>query len=140
MRDQIVLEGLRFYGYHGVHPEERVRGQRFLVDILLEADLRKAGQTDDLRNTVNYSAVYSAVKGVVEGDPKELVEAVAEQVAAEILEQFENVESVEVTVRKPEVSIRGAHLDAVGVRIKRSRPRTTPLQRREVPRPRPLPR
>lgn len=139
MSDQILLEGLRFYGYHGVHPEERVRGQRFLVDVLLDTNLRAAGELDDLQATVNYSAVYTTIRSVVEGEPKALVEAVAEQIAAEILSHFPNVERVEVTVRKPEVTIRGAHLDAVGVRITRSRARATPLQRRQIPKPSPLP-
>ncbi len=120
--DEVFLEGLRFFAYHGVHPEEKARGQRFTVDVRMRADLRAAGVSDDLTRTINYSAVYKAVREVVEGPPRDLIEAVAEEVAAVVLVGFPLVARVEVTVRKPEVGLKGAFLDAAGVRITRSRP------------------
>jgi dihydroneopterin aldolase len=121
MSDQVFLEGMRFYAYHGVNPEERVQGQRFLVDVVIDADLRAAGTSDDLAKTVNYSHVYKIVRSVVEGEPKDLIEAVAEEIAARVLDQFSGAHAVDVTVRKPEVAIKGSILDASGVRIRRSR-------------------
>lgn len=120
--DEVFLEGLRFFAYHGVNPEEKSRGQRFTVDVRMWADLRAAGATDDLARTVNYSAVHKAVRAVVEGPPRDLIEAVAEDVAAAVLAEFPPVARVEVTVRKPEVGLKGAFLDAAGVRLARSRP------------------
>lgn len=120
--DEVFLEGLRFFAYHGVNPEEKTRGQRFAVDVRMWADLRPAGESDDLTRTVNYSAVYTAVRAVVEGPPRDLIEAVAEEVAAVVLAGFPPVARVEVTVRKPEVGLKGAFLDAAGVRITRTRP------------------
>ncbi len=119
--DEILLEGMRFYAYHGVNPEERALGQRFTVDVVLAVDLRRAGQSDDLGDTVSYSAVYKLVRGIVEGEPRQLIEAVAEEIAAEILTEFPPVQHVTVTVRKPEVPMKGSMLDAAGVRITRSR-------------------
>ncbi len=119
--DEVFLEGLRFFAYHGVHPEEKARGQRFTVDVRMWADLRAAGESDDLTRTINYSAVHKAVRDVVEGPPRDLIEAVAEEVAAVVLVGFPLVARVEVTVRKPEVGLKGAFLDAAGVRITRSR-------------------
>lgn len=120
--DEVFLAGLRFFAYHGVHPEEKARGQRFTVDVRMWADLRAAGETDDLTRAVDYSAVHKAVRAVVEGPPRDLIEAVAEEIAAVVLAGFPPVARVEVTVRKPEVGLKGAFLDAAGVRITRIRP------------------
>jgi dihydroneopterin aldolase len=119
--DEIFLEGMRFYAYHGVNPEEQVLGQRFTVDVVMTVDLRPAGQSDDLANTVSYSEVYKLVRRIVEGEPRNLVEAVAESIASEILASFHAVGKVTVTVRKPEVLMKGSMLDAAGIRIRRSR-------------------
>ncbi len=121
MPDAVFLEGLRFYGYHGVNPEERVQGQRFVVDVWLETDLRPAGATDDLAQTINYSRVYQRVKAIIEGEPRDLIEAVAETIATAVLAEFPAAVAVTVTVRKPEVALKGAMLDSAGVRIHRTR-------------------
>ncbi len=120
MADTVFLEGLHFYAYHWVNPEERAQGQRFLMDIALEADLRAAGRYDDLAQTINYSAVYKRVRAIVEGPPRQLLEAVAEEIAATLLAEFPT-DRVIVTLRKPEVALRGAFLGAAGVRIERAR-------------------
>jgi 7,8-dihydroneopterin aldolase/epimerase/oxygenase len=121
LHDEVFLEGLRFYAYHGKNPEERVQGQRFLVDVRLSADLRTAGQTDELERTINYSSVYRRVKAIVEGEPRNLIEAVAEEIAGTLLAEFPLAHAVTVTVRKPEVAIKGSFLDVVGVSIHRKR-------------------
>ena len=118
--DIIFLEGLRFYAYHGVNPEERELGQHFVVDVLLETDTRAAGQADDLSLTLNYSAVYQRVRAIVEGEPRQLIEAVAEDIASALLRDFPAL-AVTASVRKPDVALGGAQRDAVGVRIRRAR-------------------
>ncbi|MFL5760229.1 MAG: dihydroneopterin aldolase [Thermomicrobiales bacterium] len=123
--DEVFLEGLRFYAYHGNNPEERVQGQRFLVDVRIAAKLRAAGQTDDLERTISYSAVYRRVQAIVEGQPRNLIEAVAEEIAGIILAEFPLAQAVDVTVRKPEVAIKGSMLDAAGVQIFRKREQTS---------------
>ena len=62
--DRIRLEGMVFYGMHGVDPAEKSLGQRFVVDVELERDLRKPGRTDDLHDTVNYAHVYRIATSV----------------------------------------------------------------------------
>jgi dihydroneopterin aldolase len=118
--DEILLEGMRFYAYHGVNPEERALGQRFTVDVAVAIDLRRAGQSDDLADTVSYSDIYKLVRRIVEGEPRNLIEAVAEEIAREILTRFPPVARATVTVRKPEAPLKGAMLDAAGVRVTRS--------------------
>jgi len=121
LRDEVFLEGLQFYAYHGANPEERVQGQRFLVDVVIAADLKNAGESDDLNQTISYSAVFKQVRAIVEGEPKDLIEAVAEAIAARLLQTFPRAGAVTVSVRKPEVAIKGSTLAAAGVRIRRSR-------------------
>ncbi|MGH2350439.1 MAG: dihydroneopterin aldolase [Chloroflexota bacterium] len=120
--DRIRLEGMVFYGHHGVDPAEQALGQRFTVDVELERDLRKPGRTDDLHDTVNYAQVYRIAKQVLEGPSKNLIEAVAEEIARRVAESCHGIEAIRVRVRKPEVPIKGSVLGAAAVEIER-RPR-----------------
>lgn len=119
MGDRIMLSGMRFYGYHGVYPEETRLGQTFLVDVELHADLHLAGSTDSLEHTVDYGKVYLAVREIVEGRPFQLIEALAEKIAGTVLEGFP-VTAVTVRVHKPQAPIPGA-FDGVTVEIHRRR-------------------
>ncbi len=119
--DRIFLEGLIFYAFHGVNPEEKVLGQRFVVDVTLTRSLRAAGLSDDLNKTTSYSAIYKQARDIIQGGPYDLIETVAEKIAAAVLESYTEVEDVRVAVRKPDVAIKGSILSAVGVEIFRSR-------------------
>ena len=123
--DSVFLEQMQFYGYHGLNPEERSLGQRFLVDIELTTDVHVAGQTDDITKTINYSAVYKRVRAIVEGEPRKLLETVAEDIAVALLNDFPSVRVI-VAIRKPQVALKGAVLAAAGVRILRERGSAAP--------------
>ena len=120
--DWVCLEGMVFYGMHGVDPAEKALGQRFVVDVALQRDLRKPGRSDDLHDTVNYAHVYRLARQVLEGPSKNLIEALAEDIARRIAESTEGVAIIRVRVRKPEVPIKGSVLAAASVQIER-RPR-----------------
>jgi len=120
MGDRILLTGMRFYGYHGVYPEETRLGQTFVVDVELHADLRAAGRADDLERTVDYGKVFLAVQEIVQGRPFKLIEALAEKIAAEVLAGFAAVTAVTVRVHKPQAPIPGAFA-GVTVEIDRRR-------------------
>jgi dihydroneopterin aldolase len=119
-RDKIILEGMTFYGYHGVSDAERELGQRFVVDLETHTDTTAAGLSDQLRDSVNYTHLYQAVREVVEGPPHRLLEAVAEAIATRILGSFD-VEAVRVRVSKPHVPIRGGVIDSAAVEIFREK-------------------
>ena len=118
--DRIVLEGMRFYGFHGVNPEERVLGQEYLVDLAVEMDLAKAGASDRLEDTISYAHIYRAVRDVMEGEPRNLLEAAAQSVADRILAEFP-VNSVAIRVKKPHPPIRGSVIESATVEIFRRR-------------------
>ena len=119
--DRIVLSGFAFYGHHGARAEEKTLGQRFVVDVELWLDLQPAGQADDLAQTVDYSRVYRAVKQVLEGPTRDLLEAVAERTAGELLETFERLQAVVVRVHKPGAPIAGSQVGSVMVEVSRRR-------------------
>lgn len=121
MTDRILLEGLAFYAYHGVKSEEKTLGQRFELDLALELDLHRAGSLDDLSQTVDYGEAYRVAREQVEGTSRDTIEAVAEQVAAALLERFSAVEAVSVRIKKPWVPIPNAHLAWAAVEIERRR-------------------
>lgn len=104
--DRIVLAGMRFFGYHGALAEERRHGQEFVVDVEVETDLAAAGRSDDLGDTVDYRKVYDAAKSVVEGPARQLLEAVAGEIASRVL-ALPRVGAVTVRVRKPSVKLAG---------------------------------
>jgi dihydroneopterin aldolase len=118
--DRLTLSGLTFYGYHGVNPEERVLGQRFVVDVTLRLGLEAAGRSDDLAQTINYAAVYKLICDVVEGPPRLLIEAVAEAVADAILAATPAC-SVQVRIAKPWAPVKGMVVGEVAVEIRRAR-------------------
>ncbi|MDQ7843493.1 MAG: dihydroneopterin aldolase [Armatimonadota bacterium] len=106
MTDRITLAGMRFFAYHGVLPEERRRGQEFLVDVEMAVDLRAAGRSDDPAQTVDYRRAYEAAKAVLEGPPRQLLETLAEEIAERLL-ALDRVEAVTVRLRKPSVRLAG---------------------------------
>ncbi len=111
---------MEFYGYHGVFPEENKLGQRFIVDLMVLVDLKKAGVTDELEHSVNYGELFQVCKEVVEGKSYKLVEAVAEKIAENVLKQFTLVSEVSIKVIKPDPPIPG-HYRSVAVEITRRR-------------------
>ncbi|GAA4848312.1 dihydroneopterin aldolase [Actinomycetospora corticicola] len=119
MTDTIELRGLRVRGRHGVFEHERRDGQDFVLDLVLHVDLAPAGHSDDLADTVDYGALAEAAAVVVEGAPRSLIEAVAADVAAVVLDD-PRVSEVEVTLHKPQAPIERP-FDDVAVRIRRRR-------------------
>ena len=118
--DRIVLEGMRFYGFHGVNPEERVLGQEYLVDLAVDIDLANAGTSDRLEDTISYAHIYRAVRDVMEGEPRNLLEAAAQSIADRVLGEFP-VDSVSVRVKKPHPPIRGSVIEHATIEITRRR-------------------
>lgn len=115
--DRILMQGLRFAGYHGVMPAEKKNAQVFEVDAALSLDLSAAGQTDQLHHTVDYSVMYTLVKELVEERQFNLIETLAEEIAAALLERSQ-VREVVVRVKKLRPPIPGDY-DGFAVEIMR---------------------
>ncbi|MDP8957604.1 MAG: dihydroneopterin aldolase [Actinomycetota bacterium] len=98
--DRIELRGIRVFARHGALSQEQQEGQEFLVDLTIQADLARAGSSDDLADTVDYCRLAERVAERVAGERWDLLERVAQRVAELVLED-ERARSVEVTVHKP---------------------------------------
>lgn len=116
--DQIIIENLEIFGYHGVFEEEAFLGQKFIVNARLYLDTRQAGQTDDLTQSLDYGEVCQFIKKLVETERYMLIEKIAEEIASGLLLTYEMLQKVEITVKKPWAPVR-VHLDTVAVRIER---------------------
>jgi len=117
--DRITVRGMRFMGRHGVNPEEKATAQPFEVDLVLRTDLSKPAATDDLADTIDYSAAFTIVARVVEDRSYRLIERLAGAIAEAVLDALP-VDDVEVRVRKPKAPLAGA-FDTVEARLRRRR-------------------
>lgn len=116
--DEIRIDNLEVYAYHGVYPEENEQGQEFYVNVVLYADTRQAGLKDDLELSTNYGEVCHFISEWMQKHTCKLIEAVAERLAKEILLQFPLVKEIEIEIRKPEAPV-GLPFESVSVRIRR---------------------
>lgn len=117
--DIIRLHNMQFYGYHGVSESEKHLGGKFEVDVEMMADLKEACENDDLNASIDYEAVYKTVDSCVKKDNFYLIEALANSIAKELLNEF-SISRIIVKVRKPHVPIHGM-LDTVEIEISRTK-------------------
>ncbi len=118
--DRIILEGMTFYGYHGVNPEEKTQGQTYIVDLSAEVDLSRPGASDQIEDTISYTLMYRIVKSVMEGESRNLLESLAQAIANRLLDELP-VRQVQVKVKKPNPPIRDSAIEYAAVEIYRSR-------------------
>ena len=120
MSDRIEIDGVFGFGYHGLFDDERENGQGFLVDLTLNLDLAKVSKSDLIEDTVNYSTVCDLVLEEITGPPVSLIERLANKIGERILREYPKVESVRVTVHKPDAPV-AAKVRDISVSIVRSR-------------------
>jgi dihydroneopterin aldolase len=118
--DKIIIKDLRLYAYHGVNPEEKIEGQNFLIDMECKADLSLPCKTDNVDDTVSYAQIIKLVRKVFTEEKYDLIEKAAQVIADSVLESFEKVKSIKVTLKKPEAPMK-ADFEYVAVQIKRER-------------------
>lgn len=116
--DEIRIDNLEVYAYHGVFPEENEKGQTFYVNMVLYLDTREAGKQDELTLSTHYGEVCHLVTDWMQKHTCKLIETVAENVAEEVLKKFPPVQALDVEIRKPEAPI-GLPFESVSVRIHR---------------------
>lgn len=116
--DVVTIKNLEVFAHHGVHPEENVLGQKFLVDAELYLSTKKAGKTDALTDSVSYGDAARLIKQEMTAHNYQLLERAAEQLAEKILLQFPLLTHVRIEIKKPWAPVL-MHLDYTSVRIER---------------------
>lgn len=111
----ISIEGMEFFAYHGHFKEEQIIGTRFIVDLFVEVDTRKAESSDNLHDTVNYLSVYQTVKTEMEQKSR-LLEHVAHRILTAVQARFPDVTDAEVKISKLNPPL-GGKIDRVCVTL-----------------------
>ncbi len=119
MHDRIVLQGIKFHGYHGLTRMEREIGVRLSVDVELELDLEPAGRSDRVDDTVDYRRVHQRVVQLGRGRSHKLLESFAWELLRTLLVEFP-AERATVRVRK-ETPVLDGIVDSIGVELSRRR-------------------
>ncbi len=117
--DRITIHGIEVWAHHGIHPEERVRGQPFVVQVSIDLDLGEAAVSDDLAATVDYGVLASEVAAAAVGEPLHLLEAVAGRILDAVM-AHPRVQAGEVTIDKPHAPLPVA-ASRVSVTLRRER-------------------
>lgn len=117
--DKIFIKDFEIFAKHGVFNEEKNLGQKFILSIELGMDLRKAGVTGDLNETVNYGELCLKIEREFTREKYDLIETAAEKTAEFILLEYERVKSVKLLLKKPWAPI-GRHVEYAAVEIERA--------------------
>ncbi|WP_308617349.1 dihydroneopterin aldolase [uncultured Eubacterium sp.] len=118
--DKISIKGLKLFAYHGVNPEEKENGQNFVIDLDYYVNIARACQMDTFDDTVSYAKVVKTIRRVFTAEKYDLIERAAQVIADAVLDEFDDIFKVEVTLKKPEAPI-SAEFDYVAVSIMRER-------------------
>ncbi len=118
--DKIIIKGLRIFAYHGVNPEEKIDGQIFEIDVVMYADLKLAGESDKIEDTISYSKARKIIDKAIVCEKYNLIEKVANEVAKALFLELKELSEVEILLKKPCAPI-NAEFDYVAVEIKRKR-------------------
>ena len=118
--DVIKIKNASFYAYHGVASDEQNLGGKFEVDLEIRCDLSAAIESDSLKRTIDYEAVYTMIQKMLTSKKYYLLEALANTIAKGIMDHFPLAEAVLVRVRKPHPPVKGV-VDFVEVEVSESR-------------------
>lgn len=115
MESYILLEGLRFYAYHGVAPQETKVGNEYTVSLRLKTDITRAIGSDDVLDTVNYAEIHQTVKAEMD-IPSKLLEHVAGRIIRRLFSEFPSIEHIDLTLSKRNPPM-GADIETAGVEV-----------------------
>lgn len=116
--EQILVQGLQVFGYHGVYEQEKEEGQTFLVNCVMDTSFASAIHSDDVGETVDYGTVCLFIKKYFEEKAYDLLEKVADELATSIMYAFPGIEKIQIQITKPNAPI-PMEFESVGVRVEK---------------------
>lgn len=116
---KIVIEEMEFYAFHGHYEEEQIVGNRFLVDLEIECDLKPAADSDQLEDAVNYQHAYQLIKQEMRRKKSNLLENIAKRILDALFSEMKGIQKATVRMRKMHPPM-GGSIRSVGVSMSRS--------------------
>lgn len=113
----IQIENMEFYAFHGHFKEERIVGNKFIVDLTIETDMKVPAESDNLKDAVNYQRVYEIVKAQMEMKSY-LLEHIAGRIIDAVYSEMKGIEKITVKVSKMNPPM-GGKIGAVSVILSR---------------------
>ena len=115
----IRMEGMKYYAFHGVLPQENLVGANYYIDLKLKTDFSRAAETDKLEGTVNYADIHAAVKEEMQ-ITSQLLEHVCQRIARRLFQDFPTIETIDISLYKENPPM-GACAQRVGVEVQYTR-------------------
>ncbi len=116
---KIIIEEMEFYAFHGHYEEEQIVGNRFLVDLEMETDMKKASESDQLEDAVDYQMAYVLIKKEMRRKKSNLLENIAKRILDALFTEMVGIEKATIRVRKMHPPM-GGPIRSVGVTLSRS--------------------
>lgn len=117
---KIIIEEMEFYAFHGHYQEEQIVGNRFLVDLELEADLTAPADSDNLNDAVNYQQAYQIIKNEMRRTKSNLLENIGKRILDALYAEMEGIEKATIRIRKLNPPM-GGPIKSVGVKMSRNK-------------------
>ena len=118
--DKMFIKDLELFGFHGVFEEEKRLGQKFILSLELDLDLKTAGRTGDLTKSVHYGELCEKVDKEFVRESFDLIETAALNLADFVLDEYKMISGVKVFLKKPWAPVK-KHLDTVEIMVERRR-------------------
>jgi len=117
---KIVIEEMEFYAFHGHYQEEQIVGNRFLVDLEMDADLTAAAGSDSLNDAVNYQQAYQIIKNEMRRTKSNLLENIGKRILDALYDEMEGIEKATIRIRKLNPPM-GGPIKSVGIKMSREK-------------------
>ncbi len=120
---KIIIEEMEFYAFHGHYQEEQIVGNRFLVDLEMDADLTDAADSDNLDDAVNYQQAYQIIKYEMRQTKSNLLENIGKRILDALYAEMEGINKATIRIRKLNPPM-GGPIKSVGVKMSRKQKRS----------------